>query len=69
MAAFSADRRGQLLRFFSSLVERTGINFDQYIFGLRGFDTVDPRNVEIILSTQFKGTIVRDVAICIMSPI
>ena len=57
MDAFSADRDGRLLRFFVSLVERNGINFDHFICGARAFDTIDPRNVEVILSTQFKGAI------------
>ena len=53
--AFSADRAGTILTFFVSLVERTGANFEQNILGARGIDTVDPRNVEAILNTQFKG--------------
>ena len=57
MDAFSADRRGRLLEFFVSLTDKNGINFDQIILGSRAFDTIDPRNLEVILNTQFKGTI------------
>lgn len=60
VGAFSADREGRLLDFFVSLIEENGINFDQIIFGSRAFGTVDPRNIEAILSTQFRGKIALD---------
>ena len=57
LEAFNADRSGEILTFFVSLVERTGINFEQIIFNARGIDTVDPRNIEAVLSTQFQGMV------------
>ena len=53
--AFAADRTGTILDFFVTIVKRTGNTFEQIILGARGIDTVDPRNIEAVLSTQFSG--------------
>ena len=50
-----ADNANQILRFFISVLENTGNTHAQLLFGLRSINTVDPRNIEVILSTQFKG--------------
>ncbi|KAM0794362.1 cytochrome P450 [Usnea florida] len=49
-----ADNAGQILRFFISILEDTGYTHAQYLFGLRSINTVDPENIEVLLSTQFK---------------
>lgn len=50
---FAADRTGTILDYFVSVVERTGNTFEQIILGARGINTVDPKNIEAVLSTQF----------------
>ena len=50
-----ADNANQILRFFTSVLETTGYTHAQLLFGLRSINTVDPQNIEYILSTQFKG--------------
>ena len=50
-----ADNANQILRFFISILEKTGYTHAQLLFGLRSINTVDPQNIEVILSTQFKG--------------
>jgi len=51
--AFKADQAGAILGFFQSIVERTGTTFEQVLLGNRGINTVDPKNIEAVLSTQF----------------
>ncbi|KAK2594964.1 hypothetical protein QQS21_007322 [Conoideocrella luteorostrata] len=43
----------QILRFFLEVVEESGTTFEQNLLGARGVNTVDPRNIEAILSTNF----------------
>ena len=50
-----ADNANQILRFFISVLENTGYTHAQLLFGLRSINTVEPQNIEVILSTQFKG--------------
>lgn len=52
---FAADRTGTILDYFVSVVERTGNTFEQIILGARGINTVDPKNIEAVLSTLFDG--------------
>ena len=52
---FQADRAGNVLSFFVSIVERTGNTFEQLLLGTRGIGTRDPENIEAVLSTQFNG--------------
>ncbi|MCJ1248128.1 hypothetical protein MMC30_005343 [Trapelia coarctata] len=51
--AFTADQAGAILGFFLSIIERTGTTFEQVLLGTRGIDTIDPKNLEAVLSTQF----------------
>ena len=51
--AFKADQAGAILGFFLSIIERTGTTFEQVLLGSRGVDTIDPKNIEAVLSTQF----------------
>ena len=49
-----ADKAKQILRFFISVLERAGPTHAQLLLGSRAINTVDPENIEAILSTQFK---------------
>ena len=51
-----ADNANQILGFFISVLENTGYTHAQFLFGVRSINTVDPENIEVLLSTQFKGT-------------
>jgi hypothetical protein len=53
--AFQYARSGHILHFFTRVVECTGHTFEQNLLGVSGIDTVDPRNLEAVLSTQFNG--------------
>lgn len=44
------------MQFFLSVIEESGYTFEQALLGARGIDTVDPENIEAVLSTQFSGT-------------
>jgi hypothetical protein len=48
---------GRILRFFLTLVTPMPATFEQRLLGISGIDTVDPRNIEAVLSTQFNGTL------------
>lgn len=56
MSAFQAAKQGRILQYFDALVSRTGHTFEQRLLGVSGIDTIDPANIEAVLSTQFKGT-------------
>ena len=49
-----ADRANQILRFFVSVLEHAGSTHAQLLLGARAINTIDPENIEAILSTQFK---------------
>ncbi|PHH84806.1 hypothetical protein CDD83_1342 [Cordyceps sp. RAO-2017] len=51
--AFQHARQMQILAFFLDVVEQSGTTFEQRLLGARGIGTVDPRNIEAILSTNF----------------
>ena len=42
------------MRFFVSVLERVGPTHEQLLLGSRSINTIDPENIEAILSTQFK---------------
>lgn len=50
-------RSMQILQFFMVVVEENGHTFEQRLLGAKGIDTVDPRNVEAVLSSNFAGMI------------
>lgn len=52
--AFKAARQGYILQFFDKLVNRTGNTFEQRLLGVSGVDTIDPENIEAVLSTHFR---------------
>jgi hypothetical protein len=47
----------QILKFFLEVIDESGTTFEQGLLGARGIDTVDPENIEAILSTQFEGVL------------
>ncbi|CAF9905365.1 MAG: hypothetical protein HETSPECPRED_004969 [Heterodermia speciosa] len=51
--AFSNIERKQALQWFVAICERTGPTFEQNILGVRGINTIEPRNIESIMSTNF----------------
>lgn len=50
-------RTMQILRFFLDVVDDNGTTFEQKLLGARGIDTIDPRNIETVLSTDFGGKV------------
>lgn len=48
-------RARNTLQFFFDVFEETGTTFEQVLLGARGIDTVDPENIEAVLSTNFDG--------------
>ena len=55
ITCIKADNANQILRFFITVLETTGFTHAQLLFGTRSINTVDPENIEVLLSTQFKG--------------
>ncbi|KAL4813454.1 cytochrome P450 [Aspergillus spinulosporus] len=51
--AFRYDRRQQILKFFLDVVDKSGTTFEQNLLFARGIDTIDPQNIQALLSTQF----------------
>ncbi|KAF7447811.1 CypX Cytochrome P450 [Pyrenophora tritici-repentis] len=47
-------RAQTILQFFLDVVESSGPTHEQQLLGSRGINTVEPRNIEEILSTQFE---------------
>lgn len=45
----------QILQLFLDVVDENGTTFEQILLGARGIDTVDPDNIETVLSTNFNG--------------
>lgn len=55
--ALQYARSMQILQFFMDVVEANGHTFEQRLLGAKGIDTVDPRIVEAVLSSNFSGMI------------
>jgi len=53
--AFRVIGEKQVLQWFGEVFEQTGPTFEQNILGNKGIDTVEPENIESILSTKFSG--------------
>lgn len=47
--------RHQILQYFLELIDESGTTFEQNLLGTRGICTVDPENIQAILSTKFAG--------------
>lgn len=54
--ALQFARTEQILQFFVQVVRENGLTFEQRLLGATGIDTVDPRNIEAVLSANFTGT-------------
>jgi cytochrome P450 len=55
MKAFRYAREEHILSFFLDVVEESGTTFEQNLLGARGIDTMDPENIEAILSKDFES--------------
>jgi hypothetical protein len=53
--AFHYARQGCVLQFFLNVVDESGTTFEQSLLGARGIDTIDPENIETVLSKNFQG--------------
>jgi hypothetical protein len=53
--AFRVAGEQRLLHLMNDIIKETGTTFEQNLLGARGVDTVEPANIEAILSTQFTG--------------
>ena len=53
MDVFRVIEERQVLQWFVELFERTGPTFEQNILGSKGIDTIEPDNLECVLSTNF----------------
>ncbi|KAL2062429.1 hypothetical protein VTL71DRAFT_6695 [Oculimacula yallundae] len=51
--AYTHATEGRILRYFTKLIAPLGPTFEQKLLGAIGIDTLDPKNIEAILSTQF----------------
>lgn len=60
MKTFQAVRRGRVLEFFVQVIEDSGTTFEQRLFGARSVITIEPRNVEAVLSNNFRGSSLRE---------
>lgn len=55
LKALKYARTMQILQFFLEVVDDNGTTFVQELLGATGIDTVDPENIEAVLSTNFDG--------------
>ena len=53
--AFRIIAKKQALQWFHELFEQTGPTFETNILGSKGFATIEPDNIESILSSKFLG--------------
>lgn len=51
--AYNHAMEGRILRFFTMLIAPLPPTFEQRLLGISGIDTVDPKNIEAVLATQF----------------
>ena len=55
MIQLNAMRKKQLFIIQAEHIEPLGTTWDNYLFGLQGFFTTDPKNIEFMNSTRFEG--------------
>jgi hypothetical protein len=55
LKAFRYEKKQRILQFFLDVVAESGNTFEQNLLFARGIDTIEPRNIEAILSVQFAG--------------
>lgn len=51
--AFRMIGEKQALQYFVAIFDRNGPTFEQHILGFKGIDTIEPENLESVLSTNF----------------
>jgi hypothetical protein len=52
---FRGDRESRLMELFMFHFRQTGNTIEQVFIGTTAFDTIEPANLEAMLSTKFKG--------------
>ena len=52
---FRGDRESRLMELFMFHFRQTGTTVEQVYIGTTAFDTIEPANLEALLSTNFKG--------------
>lgn len=52
---FRGDRESRLMELFLFHFRQTGNTIEQVLLGTTAFDTIEPANLEAVLSTNFKG--------------
>ena len=52
---FRGDRESRLMELFMFHFRQTGNTVEQVFIGTTAFDTIEPANLEALLSTNFKG--------------
>lgn len=52
---FRGDRESRLMELFLFHFRQTGNTIEQVFIGTTAFDTIEPANLEAMLSTKFKG--------------
>ncbi|KAL9636695.1 MAG: hypothetical protein Q9204_002163, partial [Flavoplaca sp. TL-2023a] len=55
MDAFRIIAEKQALQWFAQIFDKTGPTFEQNVLGIKGVDTIEPENLEAILSTKFSA--------------
>ena len=60
---FRGDRESRLMELFLFHFRQTGNTVEQVFIGTTAFDTIEPANLEAILSTKFKGTAMMCIAV------
>lgn len=55
LKAFHYERKKNILQFFLEVMAENGNTFEQNLLFARNIDTIEPENIEAILSTQFEG--------------
>jgi hypothetical protein len=56
--AYKMSGEGTIMKFFVDIVNGVGAHtFEQRLLGARVVNTIDPMNIEAVLSTQFHGMI------------
>ena len=54
-AQYEANSDQRLMAFQQPIIDSLGPNFEMTLLGASGFTTMDPANVEAVLSTRFEG--------------
>lgn len=55
LKAFRYESKKHILQFFLEVMHDNGNTFEQNLLFARGIDTIEPENIEAVLSSQFEG--------------